>query len=231
MHRKASAERRILIVEDDPSIAAGLAMNLQYEGLQVEISKDGEQGLRRALEWSPDLVILDLMLPGMNGYEVCRAIRERASDIAILILSAKGREQDKVLGLDLGADDYITKPFGIKELLARIQAVLRRRASAKSCTVQFGEVTVDLAAHSVTHKGVPVDLTAQELKLLEHFVTRPGRVLSRTELLDAAWGLEYEGTERTVDNFVRRLRVKLEPDPEAPRHLVTVIGLGYRFDP
>jgi len=228
-HRSAA---RILIVEDDVSIATGLTINLRYEGLQVEVAADGERGLRRALEWAPDLVILDLMLPGLNGYEVCRAIRERHQDVAIMILSAKSGEKDKVLGLELGADDYVTKPFGINELVARIHAVLRRAAPrTRRRAIQFGAVEVDLEARSVRRSGRRLELTARELKLLEYFITRPGRVLSRSELLDAAWGTEYEGTERTVDNFVRRLRVKLEPDPEAPRHLQTVVGLGYVFEP
>jgi DNA-binding response OmpR family regulator len=223
--------RRILIIEDDEAIATGLAMNLRFEGHDVEVRGDGESGVKRALEERPDLVVLDLMLPRMNGYEVCRAIRAAGNGPAILILSAKGAEEDKVLGLDLGADDYVTKPFGIKEVLARVQAVLRRQGSAPTRVVRFGDVEVDLGAHAVTRAGARVELTAREILLLQLFVTRPGRVLTRQALLDGAWHGDYEGSARTVDNFVRRLRVKLEPDPDAPRHFVTVVGLGYRFDP
>ena len=222
--------RRILLVEDDPSIAAGLAMNLRFEGYQVEIAVDGESGLGRTLEWRPHLVILDVMLPGMNGYEVCHAIRRSDADTAVLMLSAKGSEVDKVLGLDVGADDYVTKPFGLNELLARINAVLRRRRQS-SATIKFSDVVIDIDAHRVTRAGAPLDLTARELRLLEYLALHPGQVLSRQQLLDAAWGVDYDGSERTVDNFVRRLRVKLEPDPDAPRHLITVVGLGYRFEP
>lgn len=224
-----SGSERILIVEDDPAIASGLAMNLRFEGHAVEIAQDGETGLKRCLEWKPNLVILDLMLPGMNGYEVCHAIRSQEAETAIVILSAKGAEDDKVLGLDVGADDYITKPFGLRELLARIQAVLRRRGPRG--TVRFGDVEVNVAFHTVSRAGHPVDLTAREVRLLEQLVLHPGRVQSRQQLLDGAWGMDYEGSERTVDNFVRRLRVKLEPDADVPRHIVTVVGLGYRFDP
>ena len=225
-----SDAQRILIVEDDSSIARGLAMNLRFEGYAVELAPDGDAGLQKTIDWSPDLVILDLMLPGMNGYEVCHAIRKHDASTAIVILTAKGAEDDKVLGLKLGADDYITKPFGLKELLARVDAVLRRRGERKRA-ISFHDVEVDLVGRNVRRGGEPVAMTSQEIRLLTLLVQNPGRVFSRQQLLDQAWGHSYEGSERTVDNFVRRLRVKLEPEPESPRHLLTVVGTGYRFEP
>lgn len=220
--------QRILVVEDDAGILFGLKHNLRYEGFEVFTAADGEEGLRLALEKRPDLVVLDVMLPGRNGYEVLKELRAR-SQVAVLMLSAKGTESDKVLGLDLGADDYVSKPFGLPELLARIKAVLRRRAGLAASEFHFGSVTVHLQAQSVERDGKPVELTPQEYRLLRYFLDREGKALSRESLLTGAWGDEYEGTARTVDNFVRNLRVKLEEDPEDPRHFLTVRGLGYRF--
>jgi two-component system, OmpR family, alkaline phosphatase synthesis response regulator PhoP len=219
---------RILVVEDDLSILTGLAMNLRFEGYDVLQAQDGKIGLQRALDERPDLIVLDLMLPEMNGYEVVKELRRRSVEIPVVILSAKGMEADKIMGLDLGADDYVVKPFGLQELLARIKAVLRRR-SRGSEVVQFGDTVVDLSAKSVTRDGQPVEVTAQEFKLLVYFVGHPGRTFTRDELLSGAWGYDYEGTARTVDNFVSQLRQKFEPDPEEPRYFVTVRGLGYRF--
>jgi DNA-binding response OmpR family regulator len=223
---------RILVVEDDLAILTGLSMNLKFEGYDVLQAQDGRTGLARALDESPDLVVLDLMLPELNGYEVVKELRQRGRDTPIVVLSAKGSEPDKILGLNLGADDYVVKPFGLQELLARIKAVLRRRypTSGTPPPVGFGDVQVDLTAKTVTRGDKPVELTAQEFKLLAHFLAHPGRTFSREELLSAAWGYDYEGSARTVDNFMRQLRLKLEPDPEAPRHFLTVRGLGYRFD-
>jgi DNA-binding response OmpR family regulator len=223
---------RILVVEDDLAILTGLSMNLKFEGYDVLQAQDGRTGLARALDESPDLVVLDLMLPELNGYEVVKELRQRGRDTPIVVLSAKGSEPDKILGLNLGADDYVVKPFGLQELLARIKAVLRRRypTSGTPPPVGFGDVQVDLTAKTVSRGGQPVDLTAQEFKLLAHFLAHPGRTFSREELLSAAWGYDYEGSARTVDNFMRQLRLKLEPDPEEPRHFLTVRGLGYRFD-
>ncbi len=221
--------RRILVVEDDLSILTGLSMNLKFEGYEVLQAQDGRTGLAKAVDESPDLVVLDVMLPEMNGFEVLRELRGRGSDVPVVMLSAKGLEPDKVMGLQLGADDYVVKPFGLKELLARIEAVLRRRYRFGE-VVTFSDVAVDLLKKTVSRAGEPVELTAQEMKLLAYFVTHPGRTFSRDELLSGAWGLGYEGTARTVDNFVSQLRQKLEPDPESPRHFVTVRGLGYRFD-
>jgi two-component system alkaline phosphatase synthesis response regulator PhoP len=218
----------IVIIEDEKAIATGLAMNLRFEGHEVRCASDGPTGLEMALEPGTSLVVLDVMLPGMNGYEVLREIRRRSPRLAVLMLSARGAEKDKVLGLDLGADDYVTKPFGLAELLSRVKALLRRSQSPK--TQAFGRVTVDLEAQVVRREGKVVEMTAQEFRLLRAFVESEGRTLSREHLLDAAWGLSYEGTARTVDTFVRQLRVKIEDDAESPRHLLTVRGLGYRFE-
>jgi DNA-binding response OmpR family regulator len=167
------------------------------------------------------------------GFEVLKELRRRGRDTPVVVLSAKGQETDKILGLNLGADDYVVKPFGLQELLARIKAVLRRRyptAGTAQPLVTFGDVSVDVAARTVARSGTPVELTAQEFKLLAHFLGHPGRTFTRDELLSGAWGYHYEGSARTVDNFMRQLRLKFEPDPEAPRHFLTVRGLGYRFE-
>lgn len=223
--------RQILVVEDDLSILIGLSMNLKFEGYEVLQAQDGRQGLQLALDEEPDLLVLDLMLPELNGYEVLKELRERGRDTPVVLLSAKGAEQDKILGLNLGADDYVVKPFGLQELLARIKAVLRRRYPPSGTPpVVFGDVRVDLAARQVVRGEQLVELTAQEFKLLAFFVSQPGRTFTREELLRGAWGFGYEGSARTVDNFLRQLRLKLEPDPESPRHFLTVRGLGYRFE-
>jgi two-component system alkaline phosphatase synthesis response regulator PhoP len=220
---------RILVVEDDLSILTGVSMNLKFEGHDVLQAQDGRQGLQRALDDRPDLLILDLMLPVMNGFEVLRELRQRGSDVPVLLLSAKGLERDKILGFQLGADDYVVKPFGLQELLARVKALLRRRIRGKAL-VTFDDVEVDVEAKTASRGGKAVELTAQEFRLLEHFIAHPGRTFNRGELLSGAWGYDYEGTFRTVDNFVRQLRLKLEPDPDEPRHFLTVRGLGYRFE-
>jgi two-component system alkaline phosphatase synthesis response regulator PhoP len=221
---------RILVVEDDLSILTGVSMNLKYEGYDVEQAQDGKTGLQKAIDLEPDLVVLDIMLPQMNGLEVIKELRGRGRTTPVIMLSARGQEIDKIAGLNLGADDYVVKPFGLQELLARIKAVLRRQSRDVPAVV-FDDVRVDLNARTVTKAGQSVDLTAQELKLLIHFVGNPGRAFSRDELLAAAWGYGYEGTTRTVDNFVSQLRGRFEIKPEEPRHFVTVRGMGYRFDP
>jgi DNA-binding response OmpR family regulator len=223
--------RRILVVEDDLAILTGLSMNLRIEGYEVLQAQDGRMGLAKALDEAPDLMVLDIMLPELNGYELLKELRRRGRDTPVVMLSAKGMEVDKIMGLNLGADDYVVKPFGLQELLARIKAVLRRRYPPTGTPpVTFGDVEVELVARTVTRAGKPVELTAQEFKLLAHFLAHPGRTFTREELLSGAWGFDYEGSARTVDNFVRQLRTKFEPDPEDPRHFVTVRGLGYRFD-
>lgn len=219
---------RIVIVEDDKAIATGLAMNLRYEGHEVRLAHDGTAGLAACLEPGVSLVVLDVMLPGMNGHEILRELRIRNPRVPVLMLSARGAEQDKVLGLDLGADDYVAKPFGLAELLARVKALLRRTRPPETTTL--GDVVVDFDTQQVRKAGRLLDLTAQEFRLLRAFLESEGRALSREQLLNLAWGLSYEGTERTVDTFVRQLRVKIEDDPENPRHLLTVRGVGYRFE-
>lgn len=221
--------QRILVVEDDLSILAGLSMNLKFDGYDVLQAQDGRTGLARALDDRPDLVVLDLMLPQMNGFEVIKELRRRGNRVPVVVLSAKGLESDKIIGLDLGADDYVVKPFGLQELLARIKAVLRRRYGATP-VVRFGDVAVDLDARKVTRGGKTVDLTAQEFRILEHLIEHPGRTFTRQELISGAWGFDYQGTERTVDNFVRQLRQKFEINPDRPEHFLTTRGLGYRFE-
>lgn len=227
----SEGKQRILVVEDDLSILTGLSMNLNFEGYEVLQAQDGREGLRKALDERPDLLVLDVMLPELNGYEVLQELRNRGIQVPVVVLSAKGLEADKILGLDLGADDYVTKPFGLQELLARIKAVLRRRhARTGGATLRFSDVAVDLEGKVATRSGEAIELTAQEFKLLAHLVTHPGRTFTREELLSAAWSFDYEGGPRTVDNFMRSLRQKFEPDPEAPRYFVTARGLGYRFE-
>jgi DNA-binding response OmpR family regulator len=228
---------RILIVEDDPSILRGLQLNLGMEGFTVRSAMDGEAGLALARSEKPDLLLVDVMLPKLGGLELVKQLRELDPDIPILILSAKGQETDKVKGLQFGADDYMTKPFGLKELLARIEALLRRRqlrgqpGGVDSTTRRAGPIELDLAARRATIWGRTLELTSREYDLLAWFVNHPDRVFSREQLLEAVWGSRYFGTARTVDNFVVRLRNHLGDDAENPRHLETVRGIGYRFNP
>jgi len=227
---------KILVVEDDPSILRGLQLNLGMEGYLVRSAADGETGLQLARTEKPDLVVVDVMLPRLGGLELVREIRKDDPDLPVLILSAKGQESDKVAGLQLGADDYIVKPFGLKELLARIDALLRRRRSrgetGPSRSIRkAGDVELDLDARRARAKGEVLDLTSREFDLLAWFVTHPERVFSREQLMEAVWGSRYFGTARTVDNFVARLRAHIGDDAENPRHLETVRGIGYRFNP
>lgn len=220
----------ILLIEDDPSILKGLTMNLRFEGYQVQVAEDGERGLELALQ-KPSLIILDIMLPRMNGYEVLRKLRGRGIDVPVIMLTAKGTEIDKSLGLDLGADDYVTKPFGLKELLSRIKAVLRRlkRLEPAEEVHHFGDVQVNLVSREVLRDGIPVTLSFKELELLRYFLKQAGQALPRERILQAVWGADYEGTDRTVDNFIQKLREKLD-NPDAPQHFLTVRGVGYRFE-
>lgn len=221
----------ILVIEDDASIAKGLKKNLSFEGYSVFVAPDGERGLELSVDKAPDLIVLDVMMPKMNGFEVLRELRRREIDVPVIMLTAKGEEMDKVRGLDLGADDYLTKPFGLQELLARIQAVLRRKRKfdKEIETISFGKVTLDFKARTATVSGKPVQMTSREFDLLHFFLGREGEALERQEILNRVWGFDYFGTDRTVDNFINRLRQKLEPDPDKPRYLLTVRGVGYRF--
>jgi DNA-binding response OmpR family regulator len=231
-----TAKGRILIVEDDPSILRGLQLNLGMEGYAVRSAMDGETGLQLARSEKPDLLVVDVMLPKLGGLELVKALRATDPDLPILILSAKGQEADKVSGLRFGADDYMTKPFGLKELLARIEALLRRRQLRGGIAVnetmrRAGPIELDLSARRATCWGRTMELTSREYDLLAWFVTHPDRVFSREQLLEAVWGSRYFGTARTVDNFVARLRGHIGDDAEEPRHLETVRGVGYRFNP
>jgi len=226
---------RILVIEDDPSILRGLQLNLGMEGYAVRSAVDGETGLQLARSERFDLLVVDLMLPRLSGLEIIRELRRDDPDLPVLILSAKGQESDKVAGLQLGADDYMTKPFSLKELLARIGALLRRRrARGETGEPQglrkAGPVELDLVARRATVAGRALELTTREFDLLAFFVAHPDRVYSREQLMEAVWGSAYFGTARTVDNFVARLRAHIGDDAEAPRHLETVRGVGYRFN-
>lgn len=228
----SAAQQHILVVEDDPSISLGLRLNLEGAGYQVTVAEDGEQGLEAARNTEFDLVILDVMLPRMNGYELVCSLRADQRDTPVLMLSAKSGDVDKVMGLDLGADDYVTKPFSVSELLARVRVMLRRRGQpgTRPNRWQFGPVVVDADTRQVRRDGVIVELTATEFDVLVGLLGADGRILTRRQLLDTIHGAGHRGTERTIDNFVAQLRAKLEADPSEPKYLLTVRGVGYRFD-
>jgi DNA-binding response OmpR family regulator len=222
---------KVLLVEDDNSIATALKDGFEYEGFSVVHAADGEQGLRMAGGESPDLIILDVMLPKMNGHDVCRQIRKDGNNVPIIMLTARGQEIDKVLGLKLGADDYVTKPFGFMELMARVEALLRRAAGHDVVleTYQFGNVSVDFKKGEACKKGKALDLSARELRLLHYFVEHRGEVVARERLLDAVWDYDNAPLTRTVDMHVAKLRKKIEDTPEDPRFIVTVHRMGYKF--
>jgi len=221
---------RLLIVEDDEGIALGLEDDLRMEGYDVVVARDGEQAVRVAAEQSFDLIILDLMLPKKDGYQVCRELRRAGLRTPIIMLTARAQDAEKVLGLELGADDYMTKPFNPMELRARVKAVLRRAKGESLPTYRFGDVDVDFRRCEATRGGVPVDLSTIEFKLLTAFIERRGAVLSRDHLLSAVWGHDVHVTDRAVDNHIVGLRRKIEADPAEPRFIVSVRGMGYRFD-
>ena len=222
---------RILIVEDDPSIRLGLKRSLEFEGFTVDMARDGEEAIQRAFDKKPDLILLDIMLPRVNGFEVCRTVRKYDATLPILILSAKGDEGDKVLGLELGADDYMTKPFSVRELTARIKARLRRRRAfdGELETFDEGGIHIDFAGQQMTVGGEAKELSSREFHLLRHLIQNRGRVLSRDQILNKVWGYDYDGTPRTIDNFINKLRQKLGDDPVNPRWIQTVRGSGYKF--
>jgi two-component system response regulator MtrA len=234
----AAQQGNILIVEDNPDLAYGLRTGLEIEGYEVAVAEDGETGLARAKQWLPDLVILDLMLPGMDGYRVLRSLRDDGLEMPVLILTARGQEADKVLGFRLGADDYVTKPCGVLELLARVGALLRRsRMSERTVHAggeaieHFGDVEINPASRTVTRRGEAVALSPKEFDLLLTLIRRRGAVASRVELLREVWGHRVEVMTRTVDIHIAELRRKLEDDPSAPRHILTVWKAGYRLEP
>lgn len=221
---------RILVVEDEPRLALGLEDDFKLEGYEVEVVRDGETASRRARERAFDLIILDVMLPRKDGFEVCRELRLGGLRTPIILLTAKTEESDKVLGLELGADDYITKPFSPRELRARVKAVLRRAAGEVPEVYRFGEVEVDFTRGQFHRAGNPVELTPLEFKLLAAFIRHRGHVLSREQLLDEVWGRVIAVTDRVVDTHITNLRKKIEPRPAQPRYLISVRGMGYRFD-
>jgi len=221
---------RVLVVEDDPAIALGLKDDLTLEGYAVEVVRDGESALARAGAGGADLVLLDVMLPRKDGFAVCRELRLKGLHVPIIMITAKTHEAEKILGLELGADDYVTKPFSPAELRARIKSVLRRTAGEGPATASFGDVQVDFTAFELRRAGAVVHATPTELKLLLAFVRHPGRVLTRQELVDLVWGTGRAITPRVVDTHVANLRQKVEVDPAHPRYIVGVRGVGYRFD-
>jgi DNA-binding response OmpR family regulator len=225
--------RRVLIVEDDGGIALGLRINLEADGYDVLSAEDGEGGLELARSERPDLIILDVMLPKLNGFQVLQAIRREGLMMPIIVLSARNAEMDKVTGLELGAEDYVAKPFSLAELLARVRAGLRRTRVADRPVRPvhtFGDVRVDVVARTVTRGNERVEMTATEFDLLLCLIEARGAALNREAIFARVWGPSHHGTPRTIDNFIQQLRAKLEPDPQRPRHLQTVRGVGYRFE-
>jgi DNA-binding response OmpR family regulator len=221
----------VLIIEDDSSMLRGLKDNFEYKGYKVLTAADGEEGLNTALNKKPDLIILDIMLPKINGYEICRLIRKENLDMPIIMLTAKGEESDVVLGLNLGADDYVTKPFSIKELLARSASFLRRRRQSEQDIYEFADYRLDIPARKLTHKKGSIKLSPKEFRLLELFVKKAGRALTRDEILNVVWGYDCFSGPRSVDRFVTTLRNKIEPNPHDPTFIHTIREIGYKFEP
>lgn len=227
---------QILVIEDERDIAELIRLHLDDLGFSVTITGDGNTGLRKAAAGSWDLVILDLRLPGIDGLEICRRLRQDSGSVPVLILTSKSSELDRVVGLEVGADDYVTKPFSVLELTARVKAILRRAELSRRSTreekseVQVGCVTIDPATRGATIRGEPIELTAKEFDLLHYFAAHPGRVFRRLELLDSVWGYGHEGYEHTVNSHINRLRAKIETDPAHPELIVTVWGVGYKMN-
>jgi len=232
---QAGVKRTVLIIEDDPHILLGLEEVLQSDGFEVAVCNRGDQALNALARHRPALVVLDVMLPGLSGYDICKQIRAKKNSTPILMLTAKGQEIDKVVGLELGADDYVTKPFGVRELLARIHALLRRTGGEKTGATepqipfQIGTATIDPRTFQLKRGKTVEELTARELKLLQIFFTHPSEVLSRDRLLNEVWGYNYYGTTRTLDQVIVQLRKKLADNGNEPKHLITVHGVGYKL--
>ena len=225
-------KEKILIIEDQEDLVKGLILNLEDEGYEVDYALDGKEGLGKALKEKPDLILLDIMLPGMNGLEICKELRQNKLDIPIVMLTAKGDEIDKVIGLEIGADDYISKPFSIRELLARVKAHLRREnrgGESVAEVIQLESLKIDFGQFKIIRKGKEIGLTSLEVDVLRYLIGHDGKVVSRDDLLDKIWGYEKYPTTRTIDNHILKLRKKIEIDPNHPRHILTVYGGGYRF--
>jgi DNA-binding response OmpR family regulator len=222
---------RVLIIEDEPNMVVGLKDSCEYEGYEVSVARDGKEGLEKAATEKPDIILLDVMLPLMSGIDVCRTLRTRGIETPILMLTARGQEVDKVVGLEVGADDYVTKPFSIKELLARIRAHLRRAAKqvVEIERFTFGDVELNFKKYAARKDGRALDLSAREFEILHYLIRHRGEIVTREQLLDEVWGYDSTPVTRTVDNHIARLRQKIEPDPPEPRHIITVHRLGYRF--
>jgi DNA-binding response OmpR family regulator len=224
---------RILIVEDEPKTAAAIEIYLRHGGFRTELARSGPEALHKARDGTPDLIVLDVMLPGLSGIEVCRTLRSESA-VPIILLTARSTEHDKLLGLELGADDYVTKPFSPRELVARVRVVLRRLVPAKdkidkTDKISVGDLVLDAAAREVVVRGAPVALTAAEFRLVEAFMRAPGRVFSRDELMQRAFGGSYDGLDRTIDVHIKNVRKKIEADRANPKRIVTVFGLGYKL--
>lgn len=224
--------KTILVIEDDISILRGLKDNLEFEGYAIISETNGEKGLKVALEKKTDLVLLDIMLPGMNGYEICRKLKKEKPELPVIMITARGAEMDKVSGLDIGADDYVTKPFSIPELMARIRAVLRRISQDKDIPEQysFGRIILDFKKLKAYRENKEVKLSSKEFAIMEYFIMHEGEAVHRHDLLNEVWGFESMPTTRTVDNFILDLRKKLEKDPSKPKHIESVRDIGYRFN-
>lgn len=222
---------RILIAEDEPDMAKGLQDNFEFEGYEVRIAHDGVEALEMVADFSPHLIILDVMLPQKSGYDVCRELRSKRNNTPIIMLTARGEEIDKILGLELGADDYITKPFSVREMLSRVKAVLRRTPAmeARSAVYQIGKLTVDFNLFTAHNEHGNVDLSHKEFEIVKYFIEHQGETISRDQFLDKVWGYEYYPNSRTVDNYIVKLRKAIEEDPVHPRHIITVYGIGYKF--
>ena len=222
---------KVLIIEDEPNMVLGLKDSCEYEGYEVAVARDGKEGLEKASTEKPDIILLDVMLPVMSGIDVCRTLRTRGIETPILMLTARSQEMDKVVGLEVGADDYVTKPFSIKELLARIRAHLRRAtkqvADIESFT--FGDVELNFKKYAARKGGQALDLSAREFEILRYLIRRRGEIVTRDQLLDEVWGYDSTPVTRTVDNHIARLRQKIEEDSSEPKHIITVHRLGYRF--
>ncbi|MGH9935572.1 MAG: response regulator transcription factor [Blastocatellia bacterium] len=229
MEVENTKSQRILIIEDEPDMALGLRDNFEYHGYAVSVARDGEEGLNQALAEQPDLIILDVMMPRMNGLDVCRQLRGRNVAVPIIMLTARGQEMDKVIGLETGADDYVTKPFSPQELVARVRAHLRRQARRSIETYHFGGIDLDFKRYQASKDGHPLDLSPREYEILKYLVERHGETVTREQLLDEVWGYDNYPLTRTIDNHIAKLRHKIEPAPAEPRYIITVHRIGYRF--